>query len=224
MEPMYCGIANSCSMTTVGEELTTMSPADVKAYLKQYELSEIISNAVNDAVAARSTTPVEFIVEWLTSYSARESKKAAVSKGLAKRHSIDELKEVGILKSGLGISPALVESQQSLQKEMTKDALEKGLLHRPDVTTLQGQGIIKSSPGVSPAIVESREALQKEMTKDAVEKRLSRRISIDEMQEKGIYKSPVAAAGEVLQKEMNKDVLEKSLANRLENGSGGKAL
>jgi len=206
------------------EEVDTLSPADVKAYLAKYELSEIISNAVNEAVAAQSTTPVEFIAEWLAAYSARENKKAALSKGLATRHSIEELQEANILKTGPGISPALIESQQALQKEMTKDALEKGLAHRPDPTTLQDQGIIKNPPGVSPALAESREALQKEMTKDAVEKGLSRRLSLEEMQEKGLYKSQVAAAGETLQKEMNKDALEKSLANSLANGSGGKAL
>ena len=73
---------------------------------------QIISNAVNEAVAAQSTTPVEFIAEWLAAYSARENKKAALSKGLATRHSIEELQEANILKTGPGISPALIESQQ----------------------------------------------------------------------------------------------------------------
>merc|ERR1712217_686213 len=101
----------------------------------------------------------------------KEMTKDAVEKGLSRRHSLEELQEANILKTGPGISPALVESQQALQKEMTKDAVEKGSSRRLSLEEMQEKGLYKSQ------VAAAGETLQKEMNKDALEKSLANSLA-----------------------------------------------
>merc|ERR1712087_644648 len=60
----------------------------------------------------------------------------------ANRSTVDDLQDKGVLKAGPGMSAALVESREQLQKEMTKDAVEKGLANRSTVDQLQDKGVL----------------------------------------------------------------------------------
>merc|ERR1719473_1025949 len=96
--------------------------------------------------------------------------KDALEKGLSHRPDATALQDQGIIKSPLGVSPALAESREALQKEMTKDAVEKGLSRRRSIEEMQEQGLYKSP------VAAAGETLQKEMNKDVIEKSLANRI------------------------------------------------
>merc|ERR1719487_3089966 len=96
--------------------------------------------------------------------------KDALEKGLSHRPDVTTLQGQGIIKSSPGVSPAIVESREALQKEMTKDAVEKGLSRRISIEEMQEKGLYKSP------VAAAGEVLQKEMNKDVIEKSLANRI------------------------------------------------
>ena len=106
------------------------------------------------------------------------------------RPSAADLEATGILHAPPGVSPALVASQEALEKQLLRDAMNHQLATRPPPEALQQQGILKSQPGVSAKIAADAERLQRRRASDALKASLAARPSPVKLMQEGILRDP----------------------------------
>ena len=146
-----------------------------------------------------------------------------VGRALARRPTVEDLQEKGVMKKGgvsagllarqvtgchchyhrhrrllhhrhLHSSPAgLLARQQALQKQLEKDAFNYQLASRPTADDLVAAGILHAPPGVAPNLVAKQEALQKQLMRDAMNHALMTRPSAEALTEAGILKAAPGA-------------------------------
>ena len=138
-----------------------------------------------------------------------------VGRALARRPTVEDLQEKGVMKKG-GVSAGLLARQQALQKQLEKDAFNYQLASRPTADDLVAAGILHAPPGVAPNLVAKQEALQKQLMRDAMNHALMTRPSAEALTEAGILKAApgagvsarIADAQEHLMRKIREEAIE----------------
>ena len=138
-----------------------------------------------------------------------------VGRALARRPTVEDLQEKGVMKKG-GVSAGLLARQQALQKQLEKDAFNYQLASRPTAEDLVAAGILHAPPGVAPNLVAKQEALQKQLMRDAMNHALMTRPSAEALTEAGILKAApgagvsarIADAQEHLMRKIREEAIE----------------
>lgn len=113
---------------------------------------------------------------------------------LKKRPSVEDLKAKGILPNASGVSPTLLGSMLSLEKQRKSDGLERQLQKRPSVEELTGKGIMAEGALTSPLVSGAKVQLQRRATEDAIQRGISSRPEPETLVRRGILQALDVAA------------------------------
>ena len=145
----------------------------------------------------------------------------SLNSSLARRPSLSEVQQAGIIKGQRGMAPRNIDAAEQLQKSLRRNSLDQQLASRPSYDELVEAGIAKGQ-GVGPRVAEGAERLRKQLLRDSISYSLSTRPPAEALHEAGIIKAlpgsgvsaRVVAGQEQLQRRLLSDDLEHSLARR----------